>query len=224
MANLAECAIAIAKEDLDKTDGAIRKANDGEKSEMVYKRIYKNKDTNGKYTLYEEYHDNMWHPSKLVLKKGTATITVAEGDNCDYAKLDSELRDKGYCLDKSENIRNITVCDGYRIDWIKLNTYSYDYTPYVSEYEDHITIFFGGRWDFPSSLEDKLWSFGVRWQGAGCEDGMDWQFDDGGNWDFGLRIGSETEYCDGEPYQQHFVEDTDRYDGMNQENTTKGDL
>lgn len=224
MANLAECAFAVAKDDLNKMDGALRKAEPNEQAKCAYKRTYKNNETGEVRVVFESYEGTMWQPATIKLKQNGTTIKEYRGDECKNCDVQKELYDEGYHLTNSKTIADTTVENGWVVDWVKLNAYSYDYTPMINEYEDHITVFFGGRWDFPSELENTLNEMGVRWQGAGCEDGMCWQFDDFGNWDFGLRIGEETEYCDGEPYQQHFVEDTDRYNGMNQENTTKGDL
>lgn len=224
MANLAECAFAVAKDDINKMDGALRKAEPNEQAKCAYKRTYKNRETGEVRIVYESYEGTMWEPSVVKVKNKGTTIEEYHGEDCKNCNAQSRLYADGYTLTNSKVLADTTVADGWVVDWVKLNAYSYDYTPYISEYEDHITVFFGGRWDFPSDLENTLNSMGVRWQGAGCEDGMNWQFDDGGNTDFGLRIGEETEYCDGEPYTQHFVEDTDRYNGMNQESTTKGDL
>lgn len=224
MANLAECAFAVAKDDINKMDGALRKAEPNEQAKCAYKRTYKNDETGEVCIVYESYEGTMWRPAVIKVKQNGTTIKEYRGDECKNCNVQKELYDEGYRWTSSKTIADTTVENGWVVDWVKLNSYSYDYTPYINEYEDHITVFFGGRWDFPSELENTLNGMGVRWQGAGCEDGLDWQYDDFGNTDFGLRIGEETEYCDGEPYTQHFVEDTDRYNGMNQESTTKGDL
>lgn len=227
MANLAECAFAVAKDDINKMDGALRKAEPNEQSKCVYKRTYKNRETGEVRIVYESYEGTMWEPSVIKVKNKDTTIEEYHGKDCKNWNAQTRLYNDGYSLTNSKVLADTTVDNGWMVDWVKLNAYSYDYTPYISEYEDHITVFFGGRWDFPSDLENTLNGMGVRWQGAGCEDGMAWQFDDGGNWDFGLRIGEETEYCDGEPYQQHFVEDTSEYGVRGEENAheaTKGDL
>lgn len=224
MANMAECAFAVAKDDINKMDGALRKAEPNEQAKCAYKRTYKNDETGEVRIVYESYEGTMWEPSVIKVKNKGVTIEEYHGEDCKNCNVQKELYDKGYHLINSKTIADTTVENGWMVDWVKLNAYSYDYTPYINEYEDHITVFFGGRWNFPAELENTLNDMGVRWQGAGCEDGMDWQYDNFGNTDFGLRIGEETEYCDGEPYTQHFVEDTDRYSGINQESTTKGDL
>lgn len=208
MANLADCAFAVAKSDLLMTNGAIRKAREGEKSILVYKRTYKNGKTDKTYELYEEYEGNMWSPKRIVMKSNGVSVLIADGDDCKDNKVADELHEKGFSMESSERFKDVLVDNGWRIDLAKLHCYSYDYTPYVSEYDDHITVFFGGRWDFPDSLVNTLDNLGVSWQGAGCEDGMAWQYDEFGNSDFGLRIGEETEYCDGDRYTQHYVEDT----------------
>lgn len=191
MANIADCAFAVAKDDLNKMNGAIRRAEEGEQPRVVYKRVYKHKETGEICSLYEEYNSSRWSVSKIKLVKGGHTIKEWEGDDCKNCNAVDELHNKGYELHTSKDVVNKTVGNGWAIDWIKLDSYSYDYDPWVQEYEDHITVFFGGRWNFPSKLEDKLNEFGVRWQGAGCDECMDWKFDDGGNTDFGIRIKEE---------------------------------
>ena len=201
MANLADCAFAVAKDDIYKMNGAIRRAEPGEKSTVVYKSTYKDGDT--EYTYWYKYVDGKADSCRI--KSGGQTIY--EGRGIDGIKEAQEKMKNMKHIDFSIATKDTLVENGWVVDWLKLNAFSYDYTPSVAEYGDHITVFFGGRWSFPSSLEDKLNEFGVLWQGAGCEDGMDWQDDEMGNTDFGLRIGKDTDYCNGEKYVYHFVED-----------------
>lgn len=143
MSNIADCAFAIAKEDLKKMNGAIRKAEKNEKN---------------------THNDNVW----------------------------------------------IDISNGWAVDWEKLDTYSYDSPTYVEEYDDHITVFFGARWNFPYDLEYKLYEYGVRWQGIACEDGEDYIDDELGNSDFGLCVVEEKGECDGESFVQHYVKDASK--------------
>lgn len=202
MANLADCAFAVAKDDIYKMNGAIRRAEPGEKSTMVTKSIYK--DGDDEYTYWFKWTEGAINSCRL--KKGNEVIADTS-DRDEMAKITAKLKDMTL-VGFSETVKDTHVENGLVVDWQKLNTYSYEYTPSIHEFEDHITVYFGGRWSFPSHLEDKLNEFGVRWQGAGCEDGCDWQDDEMGNCDFGLRVKSEVEYCDGEKYNQHYVEDT----------------
>lgn len=211
MANLADCAVAIAKSDLQFMNGAIVKAenDDGQdKYEYVTKQYYKVKDKNDEWVLLsEDGFDGKDTYSRRTLKKNGEVVLES---NKDWGKIQEAINSFGLEQEweRFSVLRDNFTSKGWKVDWKKLNAYSYDYTPSVGEYEDHITIYFGGRWSFPTSLEDKLNEYGVLWQGAGCEDGCDWQDDEMGNSDFGLRVKSETEYCDGEPYTQHYVEDT----------------
>lgn len=208
MANMADCAFAVAKADLNKMDGAIRKAKEGEMPRTVYKRTYKNEKTGDTCTLYEEYEGSRWSCSRIKLVKDGQTIKDYKGEACKDCKIGDDLWNEGYRMDKSYTLENTSIDNGWVIDWQKLDAYSYDMDPFVTEFDDHITVNFGGRWDFPSSLEDTLWRMGVRWQGAGCDSAMDWEFDDGGNEDFGLRIVKEPQEIMGETYYNWFAQDT----------------
>ena len=205
MANLADCAFAIAKEDILKTDGAIRRANPGEKCTMVTKSKYK--DGNDEYIYWFKWTEGPTNSCRLV-KNGVTIIDTT--DEKEIAKTTDMLRNMER-VGFTETIKDVHVENGWAVDWRKLNSYSYDYTPSICEFEDHLTVYFGGRWSFPSSLEDSLNNYGVMWQGAGCEDGCDWQDDEMGNTDFGLRVKSEKSEWqddDGNYIYQHYVEDT----------------
>lgn len=202
MANLADCAFAIAKDDVEKTGGAIRRARPDEKGSHVEKSVYEDTKTGDEYIYYYKWENG--GKSECRLKKNGELFMEA---TCykEVSKVAEIVKEMKYI--RSETIRDIDVENGWCVDWVKLNSYSYDYTPMIYEHGDHITVYFGGRWSFPDTLEEKLNSFDVRWQGAGCEDGCDWQCEDLGTYDFGLRIHEQKEYCDGEPYYEHYVED-----------------
>lgn len=213
MANLADCAVAIAKSDLGKMQGAVEKVEDDDgkdKYEHAVRSQYKVDGKNDKWTLL---HENGYNGAEsydhYTLKKNGEVVTATDK----WAVINEAIDGFGLVKewDKTKVLRDNFTSNGWKVDWLKLNSYSYDYTPYVHEYEDHITIYFGGRWDFPSSLEDKLNEYGVLWQGAGCEDGCDWEYDEFGNSDFGLRIKREkSDYVDddGTEYWNRYVEDT----------------
>lgn len=213
MANMADCAVAIAKKDLVFMNGAIKKIAEDDGShehddyEYAVKSYYKRDKENNEYTVLHKcpYGGSSFYR----LKKNSEVIVESENYGPIRDKIE-ELKLQ-HLWDRDKVLADKFVSNGWEVDWLKLNAYSYDSTPFVNEYEDHITIYFGGRWNFPEKLEDKLNAYGVLWQGAACEDGMDWQVDDLGNYDFGLRIGKEkSEYTgdDGEEYWQHYVEDT----------------
>lgn len=205
MANLADCAFAIAKEDIQKTDGAIRKAEPGEKSSYVTKDVYK--DGNDEYVYWFKWSEGGGNSCRL--KKGNEVICDTS-DPDGMKKISEKIRGMKH-IGFSETVKDVHVENGWAVDWRKLNTYSYEYTPSIHEFEDHVTVYFGGRWSFPSNLIDSLDNYGVLWQGAGCEDGCDWQDDEMGNTDFGLRVKrekSEWRDDDGNYIYQHYVEDT----------------
>lgn len=200
MANIAECAFAVDKRDIQFMNGALRKAENGEISTFITKTTYEhNGDT---YELLEKYCNGS---VKCRLKKNGEKKKEAIGHK-NVQKVVDALRDMkriGY-----EEIKDTHVENGWFLDWKKLGSYSYEYPATIHEYDDHITVYFGARWSFPDSLEDKLDEFGVLWQGASCEDGMAYEDDCIGNSDFGLRVKSERQCVDGEYYTQHYVEDT----------------
>lgn len=208
MANIAECAIAIALEDLPKLNGAIRKRKKGEESRYYCETKYKDKDGES-YIFGHSWHEKDGETYEL--KKNNHSVFFTK----DWHKIHDKMQELGLTTDITDpNYYTSKIdicCDGeWAVDWAKLHAFSYDYTPLLEEYEDHITIIFGGRWDFPEALETFLNSLDIKWQGAGCEDGCDWQFDDYGTYDFGLRIGRERDNCDGEDYYYHYVYDTNK--------------
>lgn len=207
MANIAECAIAIALEDLPKLNGAIRKREKGEISVYVCETKYKNAQGE-QYILVDEWHEGA--RNAYGLKKGRDVVAFT-GEN--WQEMQDKIKELGLITDIQDpdyfKVKTDAFCNGdWCIDWVKLHGFSYDYTPFIQEHDDHITIIFGGRWDFPEPLETFLNSLDIKWQGAGCEDGCDWQCDDFGTYDFGLRIGRERDNCDGDDYYYHYVYDT----------------
>lgn len=208
MANLADCAVAIAKEDLGKLNGAIRKATPKDKSYVYITETTFEKDGK-KAKIKTDYIDYAWERRKATLEKDGKVEEIESGK--DLSEVINKLYDEGYKQTGYKALEDQFESNGWIVDWVKLNAYSYETTPSVGEYEDHITIYFGGRWDFPDTLIQTLDNAGVLWQGAGCEDGCDWQYDEFGNTDFGLRVGKEkSDYVDddGTEYWQHYVEDT----------------
>lgn len=199
MANIAECALAIAKQDLDKLDGAIRKAKPNETTYSRYEAVYFDKGGN-KHILEEEYWDG-YAKHKMFLDGTELT--------------EEEFRDKQFQgSGKWETKQDQAVCNGWFVDWKKLKGFSYQSETYIQEHDDCVEVDFGGRWDFPHDTEDYLNSLDICWQGAALDDAMDWRTDELGTCDLGLRVvddeeswatddgrdiyGHHIEYCEGE--------------------------
>lgn len=202
MANICDCGVAIAKEDLKKLDGAITRTKKGEGS--TYKTSYDivKGGERRKVVHYEHYEFGGVGKSKsesyfLVDNK---KITPAEYRET-YNELGTEWRED---WDTHKVLIDTYCVEGWKIDWLKLHTFSYEATPYVAEYDDHITIYFGGRWSFPEKLEELLNKKEVRWQGAEAECGCEVLNDELGNEDFGLKACIDK---DDEGYDNYFVED-----------------
>lgn len=207
MANIAECAVAIAKSDLDALDGAFRRYDDRDldwTAKTVVKKTYNN-DATGE-TIYMYQVDSIGG-QKVGLKKDGRIIKEYVGDDTTNQAMYNWLEEQGYRMTDEKYTKDEYYCNGWVVDFAKLDTYSYDYTPEIREREGFIVLFFGGRWDFPSALADKLNSAGVAWQGAGLDDSMDWSFDNGGNTIFGLVIREDTE----SEYNSHYIDITDNY-------------
>lgn len=200
MANIAECAVAIAKEDLAKLGDAITRTEEGDGLEETFTYDIISKDDRHSVVRYIKY---------LFTGKGSSTdIKYYEVDG---NKLSDDVYEKRYPRDK-------WICDyqthkckvdklysnGWCVDWRALHSYSYEISPYVAEYDDHITIFFGGRWSFPESLEEFLNSKEIRWQGAEAECGCEILNSELGNEDFGLMCYVQK---DDEGYNDYYVED-----------------
>lgn len=213
MANCAECAIAIAKKDIELLNGAI--ARDDKKGginqvweyEIVkaeniqstgsfipvmpeerhkvirYSKAYRDKDDN-------PVEDNHYEVDGVRMSDEEYNVRYRESCVTDwdtYKCLVDEVYDKGWC-----------------VNWKKLNSYSYEMDTQVDEFDDHITVYFGGRWSFPESLENTLNDAGVLWQGAEAESGCDILNDELGNEYFGLECLKER---DEDGYLNYYVED-----------------
>lgn len=205
MANVAECAVAIAKSDLDRLDGAFKRDNGRhalDYGKTVIKKTYEN-DATGE-TIYM-FQVNDRDGQKVGLKKNGKIIKEYVGDETTNTSMYNWLEEQGYRMTDEKYTKDEYHSNGWVVDFVKLDTYSYDYTPEIKEMDDFIVLYFGGRWDFPLSLESKLSSAGVAWQGAGLDDSMNWNFDNGGNTDFGLRIKEDTE----EEWACHYIDITD---------------
>lgn len=200
MANICECGVAIAKEDLAKLGDAITKTEQGEGIEEVfaYDIISEDDRHSVKHHHHYIYGGNGTSKSKCYYE--------VDGERVEVEDYDRQYpRDKWMCdyqthkclVDKAYN-------NGWCVDWRKLNAYSYEMDTYVAEYDDHITIYFGGRWTFPEKLEEFLDSKEVRWQGAEAECGCEVLNNELGNEDFGLMCYIEK---DDEGYDNYYVED-----------------
>lgn len=200
MANICECAVAIAKEDLAKLGDAITKTEQGEGIEEVFAYDIISKDD--RHSV-RHHHHYVYSGKDTSIDKCYYEVDGERVEVPDYEKL--YPRDKWMCdyqthkclVDKAYN-------NGWCVDWRKLNAYSYEMDTYVAEYDDHITIYFGGRWTFPEKLEEFLDSKEVRWQGAEAECGCEVLNNELGNEDFGLMCYIEK---DDEGYDNYYVED-----------------
>lgn len=206
MANIADCAFAVAKDELDKLNGAVAKTDRQDGYEFHYKWHIKKGE--------EEHEVEHYHASYFpnVGENKTIAWYKVDGEKIAEKVYIQKYSEQGFVMtnEPRERLADKEFSNGYMVDWAMLNSCPYDSDTNVQEYDDHITVYFGGRWDFPTAVEDFLNKTEIRWQGAGCEDGMGWSTIDLGNYDFGLRI--ERERCDeddddGKPMYYHFVED-----------------
>lgn len=191
MANMAECAVAISKADIEKLGGAIRKAEENEKSEYIYT---------------QDYGDGYYTVSDGEVRLYCYGDMVARG----WREVNDKLEELGKCIGDHRVIKDTTVDNGWLVDWQLLGTYSYDMMPYITEHSEHIVVWFGGRWCFPEALENKLDALEVHWQGAVVEDGNEITYDDLGNEDYGLEIVEEEDepWGEGEDvYYYHYIND-----------------
>lgn len=193
MANICECAVAIAKEDLAKLGDAITRTDRGDGIEEVFSY-----DIISKNDRHSVEHHNGTSVDKCYYEVDGERVKVEDYDKryprdkwiCDY-QTHKCLVDKAYS-------------NGWCVDWEKLNAYSWEMDTYIQEFEDHITIYFGGRWSFPEKLEEFLNKKEVRWQGAEAECGCGILNDELGNEDFSL-VAAISEDEDG--YKDYYVED-----------------
>lgn len=199
MANLADCAVAIAKEDIKKLKRGIVKARnhkDGYDEVFSYDVKYIE---SGKLAHITE----KWHVVNDGANSENSKTYVL--DECSMPKevFDEKYRNKlTKEYDTWKVVEHKEWSNGWEINWKLLNSCPYQSDTNVQEYDDHITIYFGGRWGFPQDLEDTLNRAGVRWQGAVAEDGCEVYDSELGNEDFGLRL----VVC-GEDKDWHCVED-----------------
>ena len=205
MANLADCAIAIAKKDLDKLDGAITKSDDIvvgsetkwkfkiEKDKVIAEVVYYSK-----YTCDKDKNES----NERYYKVNGEKMTQDEYD-ARYGYKNGWVH-----TGKQKTLIDKYYSEGWCVDWVKLHSYSYDYDTWVQEYSDHITVYFGGRWSFPEELNDYLNSKDIEWQGAVVEDGCEVYDDELGTTDFNLRIEEEENSdTDGYNYTTHYLQD-----------------
>lgn len=196
MANIADCGVAIAKKDLDKL--GIKKTDHKDGYESIYtweatdkeKHVYRVSECrvgveDGKDSYYEH-----------TFQVNEQTMDAEEY----YVKWQERLfMEHNTC----ERLVEKDYRNGWKIDWKNLKASSYQSDVWTQEYDDHLTIYFGGRWGFPSELEDTLNNLDITWQGAVAEDGCEVLDDTIGNTDFGLRV---VPCGDGQDW--HCVEDT----------------
>lgn len=188
MANIADCAVAIEKDErkLDEFGLTRTTLKDG-------------------YDLRYKYSTKDGHKVSVVeVRNGESFSKTISVDG----KQASELpRDSIMDTDTYKETRNIAISNGWRLDFLKAKFYSYDAPIDIREYEDHITIYFGGRWCFPEELENRLNDLDLAWQGADAEGGCEVLCDEYGNTDFGLRA-IKRKADDDEDYDDYWVEDT----------------
>ena len=197
MANIAECGVAIAKSDINKLGGAIKQTKSKDGYQAVYAYEAKYEDGTVAHIVVskigiEDGKDSSWEH----------TYTV---DGC---TMPAEEYQKKYAdrlfMDATtwRVIEEKEWSNGWEVNWKELGTSPYQSDTNVHEYDDHITIYFGGRWSFPETLENFLNGREVAWQGAEAEDGCSLFCDTIGSDDFGLRV---VECGDEEDW--HCVED-----------------
>lgn len=205
MANVADCAFAVAKKDLEKLGGAITKC-DGimSGSEQKYAWNIEKDGVRKRVISYSRYlATRAWGGDTIGYYEVNGEKMSAE----DYDKLYS-YREGWQSTNNNKVYIDKYYSNEWCVDWAKLGSYSYDSDTWVQEYDDHITVYFGGRWSFPSEVEDFLYEKGVEWQGAVVEDGCEVLDDELGNTDFNLRIEEEENEYDGDTYTTHYIEDT----------------
>ena len=196
MANVADCAFAVAKDDLQKLSGAITRSDteEGDEQEFVFDII-----------SVDDRH-SVRHYRKHIFRGETVDYYEVDGKKYSAEKYREKFSlDKWLCdFQTHKCLKDCVYSNGWRVDWRALHSFSYDSVAYVAEYDDHITVYFGGRWDFPQDLIDLLNEKEVRWQGAVAESGCDVLDDELGNEDFGL-VASITKDDDG--FDNYYVED-----------------
>lgn len=186
MANVASCALAIEKDEKKlKMLGLVRHRGKGG---FYHRRTYK---TAG------GVHEVVVAEVKVGEKfERTILVDGVERDHEPFGPIDW----KTYKV-----ICDLVDSNGWRLDCLTLGLASYQLPVNIREYDDHITVYFGGRWNFPQELIEKLESSDLLWQGAEAEIGCSILNDELGNEDFGLRAITEK---DEDEWDASWVEDT----------------
>lgn len=169
MSNIADCAVAIDMRDIKNNDTlkqAIRRIEKPiEGYESVDEYITKGGDT------YRRIHD--LENGHSYTKNNEPTTREDWFEHIDHTTF--------------KRVEEVYYSNGWRVDLTELQLFPYDSGVEVAEFDDHLTLYFGGRWAFPEKLADRLDELGVLWQGAGAEGGCDYYDSKIGNEDFGLR-------------------------------------
>lgn len=219
MANLCECALAVKKDCLKGgVSRYIRKAKPEDKNERVSKyAVYKDSEWFGERSLaVDAFCIQEKDKYRFIIRKnGDVIYTTREEDNFATVRkrCEAKIKSMGYDYLGDDYItKNVFVDGGWCVDWKALGRPcgSYDYTPHIMEYEDHITLFFGAPWNFPEEIESIMNRRHAEWEGAAVEDGCNYR-NYFGNTTIGLKIASEDSGEldeDGKPLLQHYIVDT----------------
>ena len=188
MANIADCAVAIEKDEEKLREMGITRTPD----DYFYRYAYRYKTIDGDTVRITE-------------------VRSADGIN-EYYEINGEPVEfkperKDIVLGTYAELELVEVSNKWRVDCLKAQLIPYETDMAINEYDDHITLFFGGRWGFPQELEDKLNALGLKWQGAEAEGGNDILNDELGNEYYNLEAVREKEEDDTFNY---YVEDTSK--------------
>lgn len=169
MANICDCAVAIDMRDIKNNDTlkqAIRRLENPVEG----------------YELVEEYKTKAGDVYRLIHSLGNTNYFYENGE----PTTREDWRDN---LDWTDfkRVEEVVYSNGWRVDLAELQLFPYESSVEVAEFDDHLTLYFGGRWAFPEKLADRLDDLGVLWQGAAAEGGCDYYDSEIGNADFGLR-------------------------------------
>lgn len=186
MSNIADCAMAIAKADISKLDGAIKRTN--KKDGYSYRYEWNATDKEGRKNHITETNDTSYDGEKnehyFIVEGGAERKTAVVSEVYHKEWQPNLITDH----DSFSRTKESDISNGYEVDWVKLGSYPYQGNADVREYDDHITVYFPGRWSFPVEVEDFMNEHDVRWQGALAEPGCEAYDDTLGNEDFGLRV------------------------------------
>lgn len=169
MSNIADCAVAIDMRDIKNNDTLKRAIRRIEKPVEGYELVEEYKTKTG--DTYRLVHD--LENGNAYTKNNEPTTREDWAENLDWTTF--------------KRVEEVTYSNGWRIDLTELHLFPYASSVSVAEFDDHLTLYFGGRWAFPTKLEDRLNELGVSWQGASAEGGCDYFDSKIGNADFGLR-------------------------------------